>query len=377
MIYLDHNATTPLDARVLDAMLPYLTGHYGNPSSSHLAGRGVRRALEVARAQVAGLVNARPEQVIFTSGGTEANHLALFGALQHQTPTRLALSAIEHASVRAPAHWLVDSGWQVDLIPVDAECRVQRDFPYLADTRLVSVMWANNETGALQDIRAIARRAQGAGAWMHTDAIQAAGKVPVDFAASKVQLMTLAAHKMCGPKGVGALIVEQPGLLKPVLQGGGQEKGLRAGTENVAGIVGFGAAAEFARTELEQRMAQWQALRNRLESRLWAMNIVPYAAGAERLPNTVQFSVPAFAGETLLEKLEQAGYALSSGSACSSGQIAPSHVLAAMGVTRAAMRNVLRVSMGVGTTEADVDGLADNVQQLMGAQRPWRAQSVA
>jgi cysteine desulfurase len=337
----------------------------------------VRQALESARAQVASLVNARPEQVIFTSGGTEANHLALFGALQHQPPARLVLSAIEHASVRAPAQSLADSGWRVDVIPVDAECRVQIDFAYHAETRLVSVMWANNETGALQDVYAIARCAQDAGAWVHTDAIQAVGKVPVDFAASKVQFMSIAGHKMGGPKGVGALIVEQPGLLKPVLQGGGQEKGLRAGTENVAGIIGFGAAAELARVGLVQRMARLRASRNRLEARLRALNIVVYAAAAERLPNTVQFSVPAFAGETLLEKLEQAGYGLSSGAACSSGHIAPSHVLTAMGVARDAMRNVLRVSLGADTTEVDVDSLVDNIQQLIGAQRAWQVQSVA
>lgn len=375
MVYLDHNATSPLDACVLEAMLPYLTSHYANPSSTHPAGRAVRQALETARAQVAALVHAQPEQVIFTSGGTEANHLALIGALQHQPPARLALSAIEHASVRTPARLLADTGWQADVIPVDAACRIAGDYLYQADTRLVSVMWANNETGTVQDIRALARRAHAAGAWVHTDAVQAVGKVPVDFAASGVQLMTLAAHKMGGPKGVGALIVEQAGQLRPVLQGGGQERGLRGGTENVAGIVGFGAAAEFARTELEQRGAEMRALRDRLEAGLCTLGIVAYAAEVERLPNTVLFSVPTFAGEALLEKLGQAGYALSSGSACSS--IAPSHVLAAMGVARAAMRNVLRVSLGAGNTEADIDGFVASLAALIGAQRTWPAQSVA
>lgn len=377
MVYLDHNATTPLDARVLEAMLPYLTSHYANPSSTHPAGRAVRQALETARAQVAALVHARPEQVIFTSGGTEANHLALIGALQHQPPARLALSAIEHASVRTPASLLADAGWQVDVIPVDAACRIAGDYPYQANTRLVSMMWANNETGTVQDIRALTRRARAAGAWVHTDAVQAVGKLAVDFAASGVQLMTLAAHKMGGPKGVGALIVEQAEQLRPVLQGGGQERGLRGGTENVAGIVGFGAAAEFARTELEQRGAEMRALRDRLEAGLRTLGITAYAAEVECLPNTVLFSVPTFAGETLLEKLGQTGYALSSGSACTSGQIAPSHVLAAMGVARTAMRNVLRVSLGMGNTEADIDGFVASLAALIGAQRTWPAQSVA
>jgi cysteine desulfurase len=375
MVYLDHNATTPLDARVLEAMLPYLTSYYGNPSSTHPVGRAVRQALETARAQEAALVRAQPDQVIFTSGGTEANHLALIGALQHQPSARLALSAIEHASVRTPARLLADTGWQVDVIPVDTACRITGDYPYQADTRLVSVMWANNETGTVQDIRALTRRAHTAGAWVHTDAVQAVGKLAVDFAASGVQFMTLAAHKMGGPKGVGALIVEQAGQLRPVVQGGSQERGLRGGTENVAGIVGFGAAAEFARTELEQRGAGMRALRDRLEAGLRTLGIVAYAAEVERLPNTVLISVPTFAGEALLEKLGQTGYALSSGSACSS--IAPSHVLAAMGVARAAMRNVLRVSLGVGNTEADIDGFVASLAALIGAQRTWPAQSVA
>ena len=375
MIYLDHNATTPLDARVLEAMLPYLRQQYGNPSSTHQHGRVARRAIEGAREQVAALVNARPEQIVFTSGGTEANHLALLGALQDETPARLTVSAVEHASVRGAAQLLEKRGWQVDVIAVDAQCRVAPDIePYLhADTRLVSVMWANNETGVVQDIRAIANRVRRRDAVLHTDATQAAGKVALDFAASGAQLMTLAAHKMYGPKGVGALVAERASLLKPLLQGGAQEKGLRAGTENVAAIVGFGAAAELARCELNARMTEWRALRDKLESGLRALGIAPFAQHAERLPNTVQFCVPQFAGETLLEKLDQAGFTLSSGSACSSGEIAPSHVLTAMGIAREHLRNVLRVSLGAGNTMADVDAFCQALTVLVQNSRSWRS----
>ncbi len=378
MIYLDHNATTPLDERVLEAMLPYLTRHHGNPSSTHQAGRTAREAVSRAREQVAALVNARPEQVIFTSGGTEANHLALLGALQGQPPARVSISAVEHASVRGAAELLAGLGWQVDSIPVDEQCRVVAERLELhPGTRLVSVMWANNETGALQDIRAIAKQVRGHGALFHTDATQAAGKVAVDFAASGTHLMTLTAHKLYGPKGVGALLAERASLLKPLLRGGGQEKGLRAGTENVAGIVGFGAATEFARMELNERAARWRALRERLESGLRALEVTIYSAHAERLPNTVQFSVPQFAGETLLEKLDQSGFTLSSGSACSSGKVAPSHVLLAMGVPRERMRNVLRVSLGLGNSEADIATFVGALTELTGAQRAWPEQSVA
>ena len=285
------------------------------------------------------------------------------------------VSAVEHASVRGAAQSLEHRGWQVDVIPVDEQCRVAPDIePYVhADTRLVSVMWAHNETGVLQDIRAIAKRVRKHGALFHSDATQAAGKVPVDFATSGTHCLTLAAHKLNGPKGVGALVVERASLLKPLLQGGGQEKGLRAGTENVAGIVGFGAAAEFARRELSARTAEWRALRDKLEAGLRALGITPFAQHAERLPNTVQFSVPQFTGETLLEKLDQAGFTLSSGSACSSGEIAPSHVLTAMGVPRGSLGNVLRVSLGAGNTEAHVDAFCTVLAGLMQGSRSWRS----
>jgi len=378
VIYLDHNATTPCDARVFEAMRPYLCEQYGNPSSTHQFGRAARRAIDRAREQVAALVNARPEQIIFTGGGTEANHLALCGALQGQPPARVSISTIEHASVRGAMECLASQGWQADSIPVDEQCRVMAGRMELhPGTRLVSVMWANNETGAVQAIPAIAKRTRRHGALFHTDATQAAGKLALDFAASGAHLMTLSAHKLYGPKGVGALVAERASLLKPMLRGGGQEKGLRAGTENVAGIVGFGAAAEWARLELNQRATQWRALRDRLEEGLRALGITAFAAGAERLPNTAQFSVPQFAGETLLEKLDQSGFTLSSGSACSSGRIAPSHVLTAMGMAREQMRNVLRVSLGLDNSEADITAFLGALAQLTGSQRVWQAQNVA
>lgn len=367
MIYLDHNATTPLDERVLEAMLPWLRGSYGNPSSVHAPGRAARAALEQAREQVAALAGAHPSQVVFTSGGTEANNAALKGVAGRRPAARIAVSAVEHASVQQPAAALARTGWAVETIPVtdQGEVTAQTVASVLrADTRLVSVMMANNETGVVNDIAAIAAVVREGGAVLHTDAVQALGKQPVDFSAGGAHLMSVSAHKLYGPKGVGALLVDKAVDLEPLLHGGGQEKGRRGGTENLAGIVGFGRAAELAAAGMEERRLRLDALRQRLEQGLRERvpQAVVFAAGARRLPNTVFLALPGIDGETLLLELDRMGLALSSGAACGSGYSEPSHVLQAMGVTADIARCAVRVSFGTGNTEHDVDTLIAALQ---------------
>ncbi len=365
MVYLDHNATTPLDPAVLEAMLPFLRERYGNPSSLHRAGRLAHDAIERARMQVAALVKARPEEIVFTSGGTEANNLALKGLAAVMPPGEIAVSAIEHASVMGPARAFERHGWRVREIGVDRAGRVTAetlDAVLTAESRIVSVMSANNETGVIQDTAGLARLARARGAIMHSDAAQAAGKIPVDFAGSGVQLMTLSAHKINGPKGVGALVIDRRLDIEPLLHGGGHENSRRAGTENVAGIVGFGAAAERIAQGLAERALRLAALRDRLEARLRTLpGVEIHGAGANRIPNTAFFSVAGIDGATLLMLMDEAGFALSSGSACGSASAQPSHVLIAMGVPREQAQAALRVSVGDGNRPEEIDAFVDNL----------------
>ncbi|HWP94511.1 MAG TPA: cysteine desulfurase family protein [Gammaproteobacteria bacterium] len=380
-VYLDHNATTPLDPRVLEAMMPYLTTHFGNPSSVHRYGRLARNAIDESRARVAALVGVHFSQVVFTGGGTEANNLALRGTAARLPRGRVLVSAVEHSSVLEPAERLRELGFEVERIPVDADCRV--DLAALdallagGDVRLVSVMLANNETGAIQDIPRIAERVRRAGAILHTDAIQAAGKLAIDFASLGVHLLTLSAHKLYGPKGVGALIFDRALDIAPLIAGGGHEHGLRAGTENLAGIVGFGAAAEFARAELAQRAAHARALRDRLEAALAGRpGIVLFARSAERVPNTLQLGVVGIDGETVQMGLDRKGFAVSTGSACHSGTGKPSHVLLAMGVNETLARGAIRVSIGKDNTAAEIDRFVEALASVTGA-LPARAVEVS
>ena len=361
-VYLDHNATTPLDERVVEAMRPYWRARYGNPSSLHSHGRAARAGLDKAREQVAALVHAHPSQVIFTSGGTEANNFALAGYAFNALRGRLAVSMIEHASLLGPARDLAGRGWGLDYIEVDGQGRVTREALLHAlrpDTRFVSVMWANNETGVMQDIAGLSEAVRAAGAAMHCDAVQAAGKSPVDFEASGVQLMSLSAHKIHGPKGVGALLVDKSLDLHPLLLGGGHERGMRAGTENLSGIVGFGAAAELAIQEGPRRHAHLLSLRERFEARVQSAlpDVVIASAAADRLANTVMLMVPGIDGPALLMGLDEAGFAVSSGSACAAGSTEPSHVLVAMGYPPDLARGAVRVSFGMDNVDADVDTL--------------------
>lgn len=364
-VYLDHNATTPVHPAVLEAMLPYFASQYGNASSRHEYGRAARRAIDEARQRVAHAVGAHPTEVVFTSGGSEANNLFLKGAAAQLPSGTVAVSAIEHPCVREPAKALRRSGWKYREIAVDVDCRVSRaDFAAaLAEQpTLVSVMFANNETGALQDVAALAAetaQATHGRAWFHTDAVQAFGKVALDFRAlnaAGVHGVTLSAHKIGGPKGAGALIIDKRVDLAPLIDGGGHERGLRSGTENVPAIVGFGIACELAVARLEQTAQQLSQLRTTLEQGLVALGATIFAAHADRLPNTVYFSLPGLDGETLVARLDRAGFAVASGAACSAANPEPSHVLLAMGVEPGLARGAVRVSLGPDNSAAEIAG---------------------
>lgn len=369
-IYLDHNATAPLDARVLEAMHPWLTGVQGNPASVHRYGRAAHAALESARALVAALVDAQPSQVVFTGGGTEADNLALKGVCSGTPSGRVLVGSMEHSAVLGPATALAKLGWQMESIPADGEGRYDlkalKALSSAGGVRLVSAMLANNETGAIQDVQAISALAHTVGAIMHCDAVQAAGKLPVAFPGLGVDLMTLSAHKLSGPRGVGALIMNRRVSLTPLVDGGGQEQGLRGGTEDLVGIVGFGRAAELAKAELSQRSRHARVLRDRLEAGLAGLpGLRIFAVGAERLSNTTQFGVAGLDGEWLVMELDKRGIAVSSGSACHSGSGEPSHVLMAMGLDAATAKGALRVSLGAGNTEQDVDAFCAALKQIV------------
>jgi cysteine desulfurase len=355
MIYFDHNATTPMDERVLEAMLPYLNTYYGNPSALYRQGRLVRSAIDTAREQVASLAGASPSQIIFTSGGTEANNLALAST----APCRgLAVSAVEHPSVAEPAEHLRNEKHALTVIEVNSDGLIEQDgIDKMLEHKpgLVSMMLANNETGVVQDVARYAEQLRDKQIIVHTDAVQAAGKIPVDFTRLGVHLMTLSSHKIYGPKGCGALVFDKSAEIKPIIRGGGQEQGFRAGTENPAAIVGFGKAAELASAELAERNEHLRVLRGRLEIELSSIpGLIIFARAAERLPNTVQFGLPETDGEMLLMKLDQKGIAVSSGSACASGGKEPSPVLTAMGVASGLAMSAIRISLGKSNTEAEI-----------------------
>lgn len=377
-VYLDWNATTPLDEVVREAMLPWLgvgeQARFGNASSRHEYGRQARAAIDEARVRVASAVGAHATEVVFTSGGSEANNLFLKGAAGVFKPALLAISAIEHPCVREPARQLQRGGWALREIGVDAQGLVDEASwqAVLAERpRLVSVMMANNETGVVQDLARIAAQARTVGAWVHTDAVQAVGKLEVDFRTLGVHALSLSAHKIGGPLGAGALIVDKRVELTPLIAGGGQERGLRSGTENVAAIVGFGVACERARAAQAQEAQRLGALREELQRGLLQCGASIFSAQAPRLPNTVFFAIGQIDGETLVAKLDRAGFACASGSACSSANPEPSHTLLAMGVERGLARAAVRISLGRDTTAEQVRaflaalaGVTDNLRNL-------------
>jgi cysteine desulfurase len=378
-VYFDHNATTPLDERVLAAMLPYLREQYGNASSRHDLGISARRAIDQAREQVAALVNVRPPQVVFTSGGTEANNLFIKGAADILKPSQIAVSAIEHPCVAKPAAALARKGWIVRKLAVTRDGVVDLndvDATLQATTGMVSVMLANNETGVIQPVAEVAERARAAKAWMHTDAVQALGKIAVDFEALNVHAMTLSAHKIYGPKGAGALIVDKRIELAPLIAGGGHEHGLRSGTENVAAIVGFGAASELAASRLSELAPRLEKLRVRVEQGLLNMGAVIFGAKSVRVPNTCYFAFKGIDGETLIIELDKMGFGVAAGAACSSANPEPSATLLAMGVAPEIARGAVRFSLGAANTAQQVDDFLVAVKQAVARFRKLTAIAV-
>ncbi len=374
LVCLDHNATTPLDPAVLDAMLPWLSGQFGNASSRHEYGRAARNAIDEARNRLAAAVGAHATEIVFTSGGSEANNLFIKGAAAFLKPGSLAVSAIEHPCVIKSAEQLVRRGWQLHKLPVDAEGQVDvQAFRGVLSPgpKLISVMLANNETGVLQNVPELATMAQASGALFHTDGVQALGKIPVDFRslnASGVHALSLSAHKIGGPKGAGALVLDKRVEIEPLIAGGGHERGLRSGTENVAAIVGLGVASELAAQRLAESARNFAELRNRLEQGLVSLGARIFGAAVKRLPNTTYFSLPNLDGETLVAYLDRTGFAVASGAACSSANPEPSHVLRAMGVPEEQARGAVRVSLGAGNAVAQIEeflvSLRDTVLKL-------------
>jgi cysteine desulfurase len=370
-IYLDWNATTPLRPEAREAMAS-AWNLSGNPSSVHAEGRQARKLVEDARDSISGAVGALPRNIVFTSGGTEANALALTPRLRRGAGLaveRLVVSAIEHASVLAGGRFPVDAISTVGvtslgLLDLDRLRAVLEDEP----AALVSIMLANNETGAVQPVKEAAEIVHSAGGLLHVDAIQAFGKIPFDINEMSADLVTLSAHKIGGPKGVGALVLAE-GVqgFEPLLRGGGQEKGRRAGTENVAGIAGFGAAAETAMGALKTDALRLESLRNRLESGLRKTpGAIVFSDDVPRLPNTTLFTVPGLRAETAVIGFDLAGVAVSSGSACSSGKVQPSHVLEAMGFGPKLAQGAVRLSLGWSTSDADIDCCLETWRKLAG-----------
>ena len=372
--YLDNAATTPLDPRVARAMQPFLAERFGNPSSLHQAGREARQAVDEARRQVAALINAEPDEIVFTASGTEADNMALVGVIDALggRDTHVIVSAIEHPAVLETCGYLARRGVDVTLLPVGADGIVDPDALRRAlrpNTRLVSVMAANNVVGTVQPIAELGRLARQHGAIFHTDAVQAAGKVPLDMRRLEVDLLSLSAHKLHGPKGVGALYVRKGVTLEPLIHGGGQEQGRRSATENVAGIVGFGCAAEIARAEMAAEAARLVGWRERIIETVAAEIPNAYLIGHryDRLPGHICLGFAGQEGEAikLLLALDEAGVAVSSGSACSArhaGQ--PSGVLLAMGFDPIRARGSLRITLGRLNTEEDVDRLLEWLPQV-------------
>ena len=363
-VYFDHAATTPVDPRVLDEMLPYFTERYGNPSEIHRLGREARTAVEVARARVAAALGASEREIVFTSGGTEGDNLALSGYLQRFEPGHFIISAVEHPAVMEVARALNRLGWAVDFVPVDGDGVVDVEAyerAFRGDTRLASVMFANNVVGTLQPVAELARIAHEHGAVFHTDAVQAVGSLPVNVAALGVDMLTLSGHKLYGPKGVGALYVKRGTRLAPLLHGGGHERRLRSGTENVPGIVGLGAALELAVGEMEVTRPRVEALRDRLAAGvLEAIPEVRYLGHPTmRLPGNVSFTVRYIEGESMLLQLDAHGFMVSSGSACASGSLEPSHVILALGLGAEEAHGSVRLSLGRENTAEEADAFLE------------------
>ena len=375
MIYMDSAASTPVDPRVLEEMAPYMSGQFGNPSSVHRMGRQAARAVGAARREVAELINADPSEIVFTSGGTESDNTALRSARG-----KIVTSQIEHEAVLAACRRLETEGAKVSYLPVDGAGMVdmgalRREAPGAA---LVSIMLANNEVGTVQPMAQISRVCKEAGALLHTDAVQAVGRMPVDVRELGVDMLSLSGHKLNGPKGCGALYVRRGARVAPLLEGGGQEGGLRSGTENVPAIVGLGAACRICRQEMDARVAGCDRVRARMSGRILSevpLSVLNGDAG-RRVPGNMHFSFPGVEGEDLVVKLDEYGVAASTGSACAVNRQSESHVLLAMGLGREMVAGSLRLTPGAQTSDAEADEAVEAVKRAVSELRrvsPLRA----
>jgi cysteine desulfurase len=364
-VYLDNGATTPLDPRVLESMLPHLGGRRGNPSSLHAFGDSAREQLERARERVANLIGSSPGEIVFTSGGTESDDLAVFGLARSAAPEKrhAVVSCVEHAAVREAAKRLDSEGFEFSWIGVDEDGLVDPgEFAasLRPDTALAAVVWANNEVGTIEPVQELSEICAGKDIPFHTDAVQAAGRVPIDVAKTPVSTLALSGHKLYGPQGVGALYVRDGVSLEPIVYGGGQEKGLRSGTQNVAGIAGLGTAAKLASEEIEGRIAHERELRDRIMAGTAGMpDVSVNGHRGRRLPNNVHLTVKGVEAESLVLVLDSLGYAIGSGSACSSGGHKASPVLLAMGRSEREAFSVVRITVGKDNTTEEVDGFLE------------------
>ncbi len=372
-VYMDHSATTPTDAEVAQLMMTYMTEKYGNPSSIHGFGREVRMAVENARRQVAGFIGSKPEEVTFTSGGTEADNMAILGVAEayRRKGKHLITSGIEHHAVLDTCEYLAKNGFELTVLPVDADGFVSVadvEKAIRPDTILISIMHANNEVGTIQPVAEIGKIAREHKVIFHVDAVQSLGKIPVNVADMNVDLLTVSSHKIYGPKGVGALYVRKGIRLMPLLHGGGQEKKRRSGTENAPGIIGFGLACELAGQRMAAEMAELNRLRDKLMQGI--LERIDYVKvngpqGVGRLPNNVNVSIRFIEGESLLLSLDMMGIAASSGSACTSGSLDPSHVLLAMGLPHEIAHGSLRLSLGRQNTDEEVDYVLEQLPKIV------------
>ena len=373
--YFDNNATTRVAPEVVDAMVPFLSEFWGNPSSSYHFGRQVAKHVEAARAKVAELINADPREVIFTSCGTEGNNSAINSALVSQPGKRHVLTtAVEHSANMKFGAALQKRGYEVNYLPVESDGALDihlLEKSIRPDTAIVSVMWANNETGVIFPIEEIAAICRSKGVLCHTDAVQTPGKLKIDVAELGVDMMSFSAHKLHAPKGIGALYVKKRTKYHPYLVGGGQEQGRRGGTENVAGMVAFGRAAELAMASLEDENTRVKALRDRMEKTILATipDVMRNGSRLHRLPNTSNLSFGGIEAEGILIGLDNAGICASSGSACTTGSLDPSHVLMAMGLKPARARGSIRLSLGIYNTAEEVDYLLEELPGIIGKLR--------
>ncbi len=374
-IYLDHGATTPARPEVIDLMTEIMRSQWGNPSSLHWWGERSTMVIERSRLQVASLINADPEGIIFTSGGTESDNMALMGiARQYQRPQHMVISAVEHSAVRLPAMYLERNGWEITYLPVDPFGQVSPSDlarSLRPNTVLVSIITAQNEVGTIQPIDKLGQICRSANVLVHTDAVQAIGKMPIDVQSLPIDMLSMSAHKFYGVQGIGAIYINplttDKRSLIPLIQGGGQERGYRSGTESVAAIAAMGLAAELAEKELSIESTRLVKLRDRLFTLLADITaLIPTGAmGMERLPHHLSFYHNHIDGRRLVRELNFAGIAISSGSACSSGAIEPSSILLKMGYSETEARNSIRLTLGKSTTEADIDWTAMVMHQIL------------